>query len=87
VIRHARSCAGRFVRDCLASVDWDAYDVVGFTSTFAQNVASLALARRVADLHRSSAIVFGGANCEGEMGLGLHRCFPLSTSSAPERRI
>jgi ribosomal peptide maturation radical SAM protein 1 len=77
VIRHARSCAEGFVRRCLAAVDWAAYDVVGFTSTFAQNGASLALARRVKELHRSCLIVLGGANCEDQMGLTLHRCFPF----------
>jgi ribosomal peptide maturation radical SAM protein 1 len=77
LIRHAQSRAGDFLRHCLASVDWHAYDVVGFTTTFAQNVASLALAVRVKQLHPSSVVVFGGANCEGEMALGLHRSFPF----------
>jgi hypothetical protein len=35
-----------FIEDCLQATDWGAYDLVGFTSTFQQNVASLALARR-----------------------------------------
>ena len=61
----------------MESVDWDAYDVVGFTTTFAQNVASLALARRVKERSPESVVVFGGANCEGEMGLALHRSFPF----------
>ncbi len=77
VIRYARSRAEDFLRGCLAAVDWHQYDVVGFTTTFAQNIASLALAQRVKELHPSCRIVFGGANCEGEMGLALHRCFPF----------
>ena len=28
-------------------IDWGAYRIVGFTSTFEQNVSSLALARRI----------------------------------------
>ena len=77
LIRGARSRADGFLRRCVESVDWGAYDVVGFTTTFAQNVASLALARRVKERSPESVVVLGGANCEGEMGLALHRSFPF----------
>lgn len=70
-----RALAAPFIEHCLSAIDWPAYDVVGFTSTFEQNVASLALARRVAARHPALRIVFGGANWEGEMGLELHRQF------------
>jgi ribosomal peptide maturation radical SAM protein 1 len=50
--------------------------VIGFTSTFNQNVPSLALARRLKERDPSLAVVFGGANCEGSMGAALHRQFP-----------
>jgi ribosomal peptide maturation radical SAM protein 1 len=43
-------------------------DVVGFTSTFEQNIASLALAKRLKAAHPGIINVFGGANWEGEMG-------------------
>src|SRR5262245_27836186 len=36
-----------FVEECLDAIAWDEYDVVGFSSIFAQNTAALALARRV----------------------------------------
>lgn len=61
--------------DHCARLPWGEYDVVGFTSTFEQNIASLALARRVAEAHPGLVIAFGGANWEGEMGLALHRRF------------
>ena len=44
-------------------------------TSFAQNAASLALARRLRERYPHLTIVFGGANCEGEMGLQLHRSF------------
>jgi ribosomal peptide maturation radical SAM protein 1 len=50
-------------------------DVVGFTSTFQQNTAALATAREVKRLSPHVATVFGGANCDGEQGLALHRNF------------
>jgi len=50
--------------------------VVAFTSTFAQNAASLGAARLLKARRPDIGIVFGGANCEGEMGLELIRRFP-----------
>lgn len=70
-----RSLATHFLEHALAAVPWREYAVVGFSSTFEQNIASLAIARRVKRLSPETAIVFGGANWEGEMGLELHRRF------------
>lgn len=64
-----------FVDDCLDQVDWSVYGVVGFSSLFQQNVASLALARRIKRCHPEVVIVFGGANMEGEMGEEYCRAF------------
>ncbi|MEO8076248.1 MAG: RiPP maturation radical SAM C-methyltransferase [Acidobacteriota bacterium] len=51
--------------------------VVGFTSVFQQQVASLALARRLKARCPDICIVFGGANCEGVMGAETARQFPF----------
>lgn len=51
--------------------------VVGFTATFTQNVASLALARRLKELDPGLTIVLGGANCDGPMGVAIHRNYPF----------
>jgi ribosomal peptide maturation radical SAM protein 1 len=75
VLSRARNNAEVFINACLAKVDWMAFDVVGFTSSFTQNVASLALAKRLKAIHPHLRIVFGGANCEDAMGLGLHQAF------------
>ncbi len=74
-LRAVRMLTGRFLDYCLESVPWNDYAVVGFTSTFEQNIASLALAQRVKARHPWISIVFGGANWEGEMGEELHRQF------------
>lgn len=47
---------------------WDGVRVVGFTSTFQQNTASFALARRLKRRDPGLVTVFGGANFDGEMG-------------------
>ena len=54
-----------------------AYDVFGFTSSFGQNTASLALARRLKARFPDKVIAFGGANCEGRMGQQLVKSFPF----------
>ena len=76
-LRHLRAHVASFLANCLERVPWDAYDIIGFSSVFEQNVPSLSLARRVKERFPRSVIVFGGANCEGVMGLALHRCFPF----------
>ena len=50
-------------------------DVVGFTTTFQQNAASLALASAIKKRNASIVTVFGGANCDGSQGTALHRNF------------
>ena len=50
--------------------------VVGFTSTFHQTCPSLAVARRLKAMADPPVVVFGGANCEGEMGAQLAASFP-----------
>lgn len=61
----------------MGSISWEQYDIIGFSTMFEQNLASAALAHRIKLLYPTKIIVFGGANCEGEMGTELHRCFPF----------
>jgi ribosomal peptide maturation radical SAM protein 1 len=51
--------------------------LVGFTSVFQQQVASLALAKRLKERCPGIFVVFGGANCEGVMGAEVVRQFPF----------
>jgi ribosomal peptide maturation radical SAM protein 1 len=67
---------GSFLEACLERFEIGKFDVVGFTTTFEQNLSSLALARLIKDRHPKKLIIFGGANCEGVMGQELHRRFP-----------
>ena len=57
-------------------VPWHRYDVVGFTSTFQQTVAAIALARRIKRRHPEVVTLFGGSNFEDEMGRELVRAIP-----------
>lgn len=51
-----------------SSIAWGEFDVVGFTSSFQQNNASFALARRIKARHPEVTTLFGGSNFEGTMG-------------------
>jgi ribosomal peptide maturation radical SAM protein 1 len=72
-----RALTGHFLKYCLQAVPFHQYGMVGFTSTFEQNIASLALASRIKQLWPRIPVAFGGANWEGAMGLELHRQFPF----------
>lgn len=65
-----------FLDGCCAGIDWSRYAVVGFTTTFQQTLASLALAARIKDRFPQITICLGGANCEGAMGRALVENFP-----------
>jgi ribosomal peptide maturation radical SAM protein 1 len=54
---------------------WQDAAIVGFSSTFQQNTASLALARRLKERHPHIFTVFGGANFNGDMGPEFIRAF------------
>lgn len=71
-----REQAASFIEACADDVLADAPSIVGFTTAFTQNVASLVLARRLKQRAPSLHVVFGGHNCDGAMGVALHRAFP-----------
>ena len=65
-----------FLQWSLDSCDWGAFDVIGFSSTFNQNVASLTLAKWIKEKYPHIKILFGGSNFESDMGLEYFRVFP-----------
>jgi radical SAM superfamily enzyme YgiQ (UPF0313 family) len=68
---------GPFLEQCLASIDWSRYAIVGFAASFQQTMPSMCLARQIKRIRPEMKIVFGGAACEGPMGIELLRQFPL----------
>jgi ribosomal peptide maturation radical SAM protein 1 len=73
----ASRVAPQFLTWALTAFDWGQYKLIGFTSTFDQNVASLTMAKLIKDLYPDVKIVFGGANYDGEMGQEYFRVFPF----------
>jgi ribosomal peptide maturation radical SAM protein 1 len=66
----------KFLERCAEEVLASRASVVGFTTTFSQNVPSLVLARLLKLRNPSLHVVFGGGNCDGPMGDAIHRSFP-----------
>jgi len=69
IIREALALAPSFIRLAYESNDWSRFDVVGFTSTFEQTMASLCLARLIREEGAGPRLALGGANFEAGMGL------------------
>lgn len=87
-VRRIRAAVPEFLDRCLEGEDWDERTLVGFTSVFQQNLASLALAARLKGRHPHLTVAFGGANWEEPMGSALRRQFPfvdLSFSGEADR--
>ena len=76
IVMDLRTKVGPFLEACFEQFDLASYDIIGFTSTFEQNLASLALARLIKNRYPEKTMVLGGGNCEGIMGLELHKQFP-----------
>jgi ribosomal peptide maturation radical SAM protein 1 len=76
-IRYLKSQSEPFIQNCLEEVIAINPKIVGFTSVFQQNMASFSLAKRIKERLPETTIVFGGANCEGEMGKEIIKKFPF----------
>ena len=75
--------APEFLRWAAESFPWGEYGVVGFTSTFNQNVASVTLAKLIKEKYPDVKIIFGGANFDSEMGEEYFRVFPWIDYAVP----
>ena len=71
-----RQLVPSFLQRCAEDLLSQSPKLVGFTTSFGQNVPSLVLSRLLKQQDPSLFVVFGGANCDGPMGAALHRSFP-----------
>ncbi|WP_033343273.1 RiPP maturation radical SAM C-methyltransferase [Catenuloplanes japonicus] len=75
--RELHACAPDWITELVGDIVAGDPEMVGFTSTFQQNCASLAAARLIKRLRPGVRVVLGGANCDGPQGAALHRNFPF----------
>lgn len=84
-IKRVRAHVEPFLKDCLAAVDWSGFSLVGFTSVFQQNVASLALADRVKRKHPHVDIALAARTGKRRWARRSRPSSPSSISPSPER--
>ncbi|MEW1717934.1 RiPP maturation radical SAM C-methyltransferase [Streptomyces sp. NPDC093109] len=75
--RQLHALAPEYIADLVGRILADRPDVVGFSTTFAQNSAVLAAARLIKKTAPEVVVVLGGGNCDGPQGAALHRGFPF----------
>ena len=75
LVRDLRQRAGGFVADMVNQLA--DYDIIGISTTFFQNTAALALAKKLKQKWPHKITVLGGANCEGVMGQTQLEQFPF----------
>ncbi len=76
-VREVAGAVPSFLARTLEGTDWGRYDLVGFTSTFQQTLASLCLARAIHEKHPHVRIAAGGANFEAPMGRVYMERYPF----------
>ncbi len=72
----ARSLSSAFLDHCAEVIAQHSPRLVGFSSTFQQHFASLALSQRLRRRLPDTVQIIGGANVEGEMGFETIKQFP-----------
>lgn len=72
---NVRCQTAAFLDGCLDEILTARPRIVGFSTMYQQNVASLALAKRIKAALPEAFIVFGGSNCHGVMGVEMVRQF------------
>ena len=75
-ILSARKKRAEFLDFCVERIISGSPMVVGFPTTFQQTCGCLAVAKRLKESPNPPIVVFGGANCEGDMGRQFVDSFP-----------
>ncbi len=57
-----------YLDDLEETLDLSSFNVIGFATSYAQNSAAWAFAKRLRRRYPEATLVFGGANCQGVMG-------------------
>lgn len=60
----------------ISDIDWQMYDIIGFTLNYGQFIPSLAIAKEIKEQYPNKIIVFGGSRTTGELGKKVLETFP-----------
>lgn len=69
-------CTDNFYNWIISNVDWQQYDIIGFTLNYGQFLPSLAFAKKIKELDNRKIIVFGGSRTVGDLGKKVIDSFP-----------
>ena len=58
----------QFYNWVIEKVNWEPYDIIGFTLNYGQFLPSLAIAKKIKEIDTEKKIVFGGSRTFGEIG-------------------
>ncbi|MGN8845542.1 RiPP maturation radical SAM C-methyltransferase [Niallia sp. HCP3S3_B10] len=75
LINAGRKTSDEFLKNIIQNIDFSKYQIVGFTNSFQQTMASIALIKQIKKIYPNQLIIMGGANCFGEMGVELINTF------------
>ncbi|HKH45976.1 MAG TPA: RiPP maturation radical SAM C-methyltransferase [Thermoanaerobaculia bacterium] len=75
-LKEKRRQAGAYLDKTIDLYRLDSFSLVGFTTMFSQNMASIAMAKKLKVLRPEIVTLMGGANCESPMGDVLARNVP-----------
>ena len=64
-----------FNEELLTKLDFSKYSLIGFSVTYDQLRSSIFLSRKIKQRYPSIPIVFGGAYCNGDLGISLLKTF------------
>ena len=64
-----------FNEDLLTKLDFSKYSLIGFSVTYDQLKSSIFLSRKIKQRYPDIPIVFGGAYCNGDLGISLLKTF------------
>ncbi len=60
----------------IENINWQMYDIIGFTLNYGQLFPSLAVAKKIKELYPEKKIIFGGSRTVDNMGLNVLKTFP-----------
>ncbi len=65
----------QFYNWVLDNIDWESYDIIGFTLNYGQFLPSLAIAKKIKEVDPSKIIVFGGSTIIDQLGMRILEIF------------
>lgn len=64
-----------FINWTIQNIDWNSYDLIGFTLNYGQFLPSLTLAKKIKETYPEKKIVFGGSTTINELGIKVLKTF------------